>query len=31
MNPIIDELKVFTGNGHPELAQSVCDLSLIHI
>ena len=25
MNPIIDELKVFTGNGHPELAQSVCD------
>ena len=25
MNPIIDELKVFTGNGHPELAQSVCN------
>ena len=25
MNTIIDELKVFTGNGHPELAQSVCD------
>ncbi|PKB71492.1 MAG: ribose-phosphate pyrophosphokinase [SAR202 cluster bacterium Io17-Chloro-G6] len=25
MNPILDELKVFTGNGHPELAQSVCD------
>jgi ribose-phosphate pyrophosphokinase len=25
MNPILDELKIFTGNGHPELAQSVCD------
>ena len=25
MNPIIDELKVFTGNGHPELDQSVCN------
>ena len=25
MNPILDELKVFTGNGHPGLAQSVCD------
>ncbi len=25
MNPILDELKVFTGNGHPVLAQSVCD------
>ena len=25
MNPILDELKVFTGNGHPELSQSVCD------
>ena len=25
MNPILDELKVFTGNGHPALAQSVCD------
>ncbi len=25
MNPILDELKVFTGNGHPELAQSVCE------
>ena len=25
MNPILDELKVFTGNSHPELAQSVCD------
>ena len=24
MNPILDELKVFTGNGHPELAQAVC-------
>ncbi|HIN24355.1 MAG TPA: ribose-phosphate pyrophosphokinase [Dehalococcoidia bacterium] len=24
MNPILDELKVFTGNGHPELAKSVC-------
>ena len=25
MNPILDELKVFTGNSHPALAQSVCD------
>ena len=25
MNPILDELKVFTGNGHSELAQSVCE------
>jgi ribose-phosphate pyrophosphokinase len=25
MIPILDELKIFTGNGHPELAQSVCD------
>lgn len=25
MNPILDELKVFTGNGHPELAKSVCE------
>ncbi|HIN38473.1 MAG TPA: ribose-phosphate pyrophosphokinase [Dehalococcoidia bacterium] len=25
MNPILDELKVFTGNGHPELANSVCE------
>ncbi len=25
MNPILDELKVFTGNGHPKLAQSVCE------
>ncbi|NQW22568.1 MAG: ribose-phosphate pyrophosphokinase [SAR202 cluster bacterium] len=25
MNPILDELKIFTGNGHPALAQSVCD------
>ncbi len=25
MNPILDELKVFTGNGHPELAESVCN------
>ena len=25
MHPILDELKVFTGNGHPELAQSVCE------
>ena len=25
MNPILDDLKVFTGNGHPELAQSVCN------
>ena len=24
MNPVLDELKVFTGNGHPELAKSVC-------
>ncbi len=25
MNQILDELKVFTGNGHPELAQAVCE------
>ena len=25
MTPILDELKVFTGNGHPELAKSVCE------
>ena len=25
MIPILDELKVFTGNGHPVLAQSVCE------
>ena len=25
MNPVLDELKVFTGNSHPELAKSVCD------
>jgi len=25
MNPVIDELNIFTGNGHPALAQSVCD------
>ena len=25
MNPVLDELKVFTGNSHPDLAQSVCD------
>ncbi len=25
MNPILDELKVFTGNGHPELSKSVCE------
>ena len=25
MNPILDELKVFTGNGHPELTQAVCN------
>ena len=25
MNPILDELKVFTGNGHPKLSQSVCE------
>jgi ribose-phosphate pyrophosphokinase len=25
MNPVLDELKIFTGNGHPELAKSVCD------
>jgi ribose-phosphate pyrophosphokinase len=24
MNPVLDELKVFTGNAHPELARSVC-------
>ncbi|MDP7586613.1 MAG: ribose-phosphate pyrophosphokinase [SAR202 cluster bacterium] len=25
MNPVLDELKIFTGNGHPALAKSVCD------
>ncbi len=25
MNPVLDELKVFTGNGHPDLAKSVCE------
>ena len=25
MISILDELKVFTGNGHPELAKSVCE------
>ena len=25
MNPVLDELKVFTGNAHPELAKSVCE------
>ena len=25
MNPVLDELKVFTGNSHPDLAKSVCD------
>jgi len=25
MNPVLDELKIFTGNGHPELANAVCD------
>jgi ribose-phosphate pyrophosphokinase len=25
MNPVLDELKIFTGNGHPELAKAVCD------
>ncbi len=25
MTTILDELKVFSGNSHPELAQSVCD------
>ena len=24
MNPVLDELKVFTGNAHPELAKSIC-------
>ena len=24
MGPVIDELKVFSGNAHPELAKSVC-------
>ena len=31
MNPVLDELKVFTGNAHPELAKSICrylDISL---
>jgi len=25
MNPVLDELKIFTGNGHPALANSVCE------
>ncbi len=25
MNPVLDELKIFTGNGHPTLANSVCE------
>jgi len=25
MNPVLDELKIFSGNGHPALAKSVCD------
>ncbi|PKB63676.1 MAG: ribose-phosphate pyrophosphokinase [SAR202 cluster bacterium Io17-Chloro-G2] len=25
MNPVLDELKIFTGNGHPDLARSVCE------
>ena len=25
MIPILDELKVFTGNANPELAESVCE------
>jgi len=25
MNPVLDELKIFTGNAHPELAKSVCE------
>jgi ribose-phosphate pyrophosphokinase len=25
MNPVLDELKIFTGNSHPALAKSVCD------
>ncbi len=25
MNPVLDELKIFTGNGHPGLATSVCE------
>ena len=25
MNPVLDELKIFSGNGHPALANSVCD------
>ena len=24
MNPVLDELKIFTGNAHPGLAESVC-------
>ncbi len=31
MNPVLDELKVFTGNGHPELAKSVCNYMEIHL
>ena len=25
MGPVIDDLKVFTGNAHPDLAQAVCN------
>ena len=25
MKPVLDELKIFTGNSHPELANSVCE------
>jgi ribose-phosphate pyrophosphokinase len=25
MGPVIDDLKVFTGNAHPDLAQAVCE------
>ena len=25
MGPVIDDLKIFSGNSHPELATSVCE------
>jgi len=25
MKPVLDELKIFTGNSHPALANSVCE------
>ena len=25
MDPVLDELRVFSGNAHPQLARNVCD------